>query len=626
MGGSPATSASALLGGGGGTPGDGGAGEGEGRTPDQGGGEGKGKVKEEEERDERWPTHFDPTREDRSPLSRSPSPPPAPAPAPAPAPLPPSPAVPSSSTATAEPSVPELTEPFAGSEKWKDVCWVDENVRGRVERVCELARFMPGGGERPFHFPQSLHTINHFLSNYFEYVLPLFPVVHLPTFSPPTSAPIVLAAQTCIGASFSPLPSAHKFSLDLAEQIRRALAALYEHDLRNLRSEEIMHAGLLTCVSGLWSGNKRAFELAEIARGQLVNLCRRGRLFDRPAIGRADGLGWTAWAAVESRKRLGACIMLLDGFFPSLLHTPSYISQGELSNMVFPCDERYWQATSAQQWQAMLGMAPIPPSPFFASCISTILTPRYVLHAPLPDPHLNPFGCLIIMTSLQHHIYELSQQLYTYMTAGITVPMYAGVPAYSETAPKPVNMALGFEGRKQWLKDALQLWRKHYAKEVQDPYMLWGQSLLWKGHMSLHVDVQDLNDAAGQHGAKAANAALGRLTKWAHSEDAVEASASAIQLLALLSTPSDLSSSHIGPYAPLCCFAATLTIWARLALGEKNSWDTQLAGRLVNMLGGVSLSSEEAPMAARRFGAGLLRKMKAWRIAESLESILLRIQ
>lgn len=44
------------------------------------------------------------------------------------------------------------------------------------------------------------------------------------------------------------------------------------------------------------------------------------------------------------------------------------------------------------------------------------------------------------------------------------------------------------------------------------------------------------------------------------------------------------------------------------------------------MLGGVSLSSEEAPMAARRFGAGLLRKMKAWRIAESLESILLRIQ
>lgn len=70
----------------------------------------------------------------------------------------------------------------------------------------------------------------------------------LPTFSPHSCAPIVLAAQTCIGASFSPLPCAHKFSLDLAEQIRRALAALYEHDLRNLRSEEIMHAGLLVSV------------------------------------------------------------------------------------------------------------------------------------------------------------------------------------------------------------------------------------------------------------------------------------------------------------------------------------------------------------------------------------------
>lgn len=92
--------------------------------------------------------------------------------------------------------------------------------------------------------------------------------------------------------------------------------------------------------------------------------------------------------------------MLLDGFFPSLLQTPSYISQGELSNMVFPCDDRYWEASSPQQWQAMLGMAPLPPSPFFASSISALLTPRYVLNAQPPDPHLNPFATLILMTAL----------------------------------------------------------------------------------------------------------------------------------------------------------------------------------------------------------------------------------
>jgi hypothetical protein len=76
---------------------------------------------------------------------------------------------------------------------------------------------------------------------------------------------------------------------------------------------------------------------------------------------------WRRWAAAESRKRLGVCICLVDSVFPSLLDTPSYISQGEMPNLVLPCDERYWSATTAQQWNHSLGLAPIPPSPFFAS-------------------------------------------------------------------------------------------------------------------------------------------------------------------------------------------------------------------------------------------------------------------
>lgn len=59
----------------------------------------------------------------------------------------------------------------------------------------------------------------------------------------------------CIGSAFSPLPGAARFSLDIAEQIRRAMAALYEHDLTNLRSEHIMHASLL--VSHLSSSRRR---------------------------------------------------------------------------------------------------------------------------------------------------------------------------------------------------------------------------------------------------------------------------------------------------------------------------------------------------------------------------------
>jgi hypothetical protein len=53
--------------------------------------------------------------------------------------------------------------------------------------------------------------------------------------------------------------------------------------------------------------------------------------------------------------------------FPAMLDTPAYISQGQMTGMVLPCDEVYWQATSARMWTDSLGIAGIPPSPLFAS-------------------------------------------------------------------------------------------------------------------------------------------------------------------------------------------------------------------------------------------------------------------
>ncbi len=39
-----------------------------------------------------------------------------------------------------------------------------------------------------------------------------------------------------------------------------------------LRSVSLIHVYLLQCVAGLWSGNKRTFELVEAGRGALVNV------------------------------------------------------------------------------------------------------------------------------------------------------------------------------------------------------------------------------------------------------------------------------------------------------------------------------------------------------------------
>lgn len=76
---------------------------------------------------------------------------------------------------------------------------------------------------------------------------------------------------------------------------------------------------------------------------------------------------WRQWITSESRKRLGTAICLIDALFPALLDHPAYLSHGDMILFVLPCDEEFWQAPTAKQWSNMLGLSPLPPSPFFAS-------------------------------------------------------------------------------------------------------------------------------------------------------------------------------------------------------------------------------------------------------------------
>jgi hypothetical protein len=155
-----------------------------------------------------------------------------------------------------------------------------------------------------------------------------------------------------------------------------------------LRNADLLHVSLLTSFAGLWSGHQRSFELAELSRGMLINvsaspcgveldltlqLCRRTRLLEStddngpvfPTSAESISSRWQTWVAAESRKRLGLAIFLFDALFPAFLDMPSYLSQGEMIHTVLPCDDRFWNAPNYQVWQAQLGVAPIPPAPYF---------------------------------------------------------------------------------------------------------------------------------------------------------------------------------------------------------------------------------------------------------------------
>jgi hypothetical protein len=48
-----------------------------------------------------------------------------------------------------------------------------------------------------------------------------------------------------------------------------------EYDNSLMRDPLIIYSLTLICHAGLWCGNKRAFEMAEVVRGSVVSYCRR---------------------------------------------------------------------------------------------------------------------------------------------------------------------------------------------------------------------------------------------------------------------------------------------------------------------------------------------------------------
>jgi hypothetical protein len=117
------------------------------------------------------------------------------------------------------------------------------------------------------------------------------------------------------------------------------------------------------------------FELAELSRGRLVQLCRKMQLLHSPvhaqqlysSLPSNPSELWQVWIDMESRKRLGLAIFMVDSLFPSFLDTPSYLPQGEMLSKALPCDERFWTASSPEEWTRLVGHTVLPPSTFFVS-------------------------------------------------------------------------------------------------------------------------------------------------------------------------------------------------------------------------------------------------------------------
>lgn len=310
------------------------------------------------------------------------------------------------------------------------------------ETLLKLRAFLQPSSGREFHQSQkgtftlpSLPIINVFIRLFFERFSPQMPVLHHPTVDTNTDLPPpLIAIMMVIGAIYSNLKHSRRFSIVLLDVVRWHLQVAVECDNSLMRDNMIIYAEALICHTGLWCGNKRCFELAEVVRGALVTYVRRVHFHGSPgppADGTTKGMlqsDWKRWVFEESQRRLYWVIYIIDCQFPSILNLPGTISIGEVSNLLCPADDEFWIASSARNWKNLLGPASIPPSRSFSAAVGPFILrpfpveggaavpgqssrPSFNRRDSLPKLDLNSWSAFLVLMTIQNQIFEFSQEL-----------------------------------------------------------------------------------------------------------------------------------------------------------------------------------------------------------------------
>jgi len=291
---------------------------------------------------------------------------------------------------------------------------------------------MSQGFARPLLELPSLPEINIFINLFFERFSPQAPVLHHATVDLNDDLPPpLLAAMVVIGAIHSRLPGTRRFSIVLLDVVRWNLQTAIECDNTLMREPMIIFAEALVCHAGLWCGNKRAFELAEVVRSMAVKHVRSAQFwrgnakpddhekseFSTRSEFKAQ---WKNWIAKEAQKRLFWVIYALDAQFAGLMYLPATFAIGEVRNLCCPCDDEFWSAQTARVWKSLLGDATVPPSRTFSAAMepfSQAFAPvrteaRTSRQQPSQSPilNLNAWSAFLVLTTLQVQIFNFSQE------------------------------------------------------------------------------------------------------------------------------------------------------------------------------------------------------------------------
>ncbi|KAH6652286.1 fungal-specific transcription factor domain-containing protein [Truncatella angustata] len=227
------------------------------------------------------------------------------------------------------------------------------------ERVSELAARI----EQGYVFPRFINipippppVLNAWVQLYFEYFHPIFPLLHKPSFSASKYHWIVVFTTAAIGARFSKLRDAQACSRAMCELVRRITATMCEQENQNGRELWMIQTIILNHIALMYSGERRALEIAEFLQALPVTLGRRKFLFKTSVPMRTIRSmqlkfeqKWQLWVLDEERRRAAFAVWLLDSAFNQDFDLSNLMHLGELQ-ISLPQTDMQWNAPDARTW------------------------------------------------------------------------------------------------------------------------------------------------------------------------------------------------------------------------------------------------------------------------------------
>lgn len=277
---------------------------------------------------------------------------------------------------------------------------IDETTRERLLNVIEAAN--PAIPDQPLNAPIRDHpllspsTLQSWLDLYFTQFNTTYPLIHMPTFSPRQSEPLLLLSILLLGATYSD-KGAHQVAVCIHDVIR---PSIFAHAGFSPRPELwTLQTILLVECFGKSRAGQRQHDFSHLFHGLLINLIRRSdcqSVTKQPYPKDSDANDpvalddtWKRWAESEQKKRLALLCFMWDVQHAVLFCQSLCMSAFEL-RCAMPCNQNIWEAPDAETWASNwrrscslsssqqfppAGSGPGSPTPMFLPTLKSYLAP-----------------------------------------------------------------------------------------------------------------------------------------------------------------------------------------------------------------------------------------------------------